>query len=135
MDDKKEKWHEVTRRHFLYMSGIGTAAAALGGIPNLGHGADRKPKYGGRLRVAERFGSTGLDAHKNQFFMDFMNYNLMYNALTIVGPLPDMKMYPDLAESWDISADAREYTFSLRKGVKFHHGKELDSSDVKYSIE
>jgi peptide/nickel transport system substrate-binding protein len=87
------------------------------------------------VRVGERFASTGLDAHKNQWFADFQSYVLMYNALTIMGPLPQVRIYPDLAKSWEISRDGREYTFPLREGVKFHHGKELDSGDVRYSIE
>jgi peptide/nickel transport system substrate-binding protein len=135
MTDKKEDFAELTRREFLYLSGMGMAGMTLGGIPELGHGAEKKPKYGGRLRVGERSASAGLDAHKNQFFMDLFNYTLMYNALTIMGPLPQVRMYPDLAKSWEISPDGREYTFPLREGVKFHHGKELDSGDVKYSIE
>lgn len=36
--------------------------------------------------------------------------------------------------SWS-TRDGREYVFSLKEGVIFHHGKELDSGDVKYSIE
>jgi len=135
MKDQKENFAGLTRRQFLYLSGVGTAAVTLAGFPELGHGVEKKPKYGGRLRVAERFGSTGLDAHKNQWFIDFQNYVLMYNGLTIMGPLPQVRMYPDLAKSWEISPDGREYTFPLREGVKFHHGKELDSGDVKYSIE
>ena len=111
------------------------AGIAWGAIPHLAHGAEQKPKHGGLLRVGERYGSTGLDAHKNQFFMDFQNYILMYNALAAVGPLPQVNIYPDIAKSWEISKDGREYIFPLREGVKFHHGKELDSGDVKYSIE
>ena len=33
------------------------------------------------------------------------------------------------------SADQKSITFNLRKGVKFHNGKELDAGDVKYSVE
>ncbi|MBI5969447.1 MAG: ABC transporter substrate-binding protein, partial [Deltaproteobacteria bacterium] len=104
-------------------------------LPELGHGAEKKPKYGGRLRIGERYGNTGLDAHRNQETFDMFIYCLLYNALTIMGPSPEVMMYPDLAKSWEISADGRDYTFPLREGVKFHHGKELDSGDVKYSIE
>jgi hypothetical protein len=55
--------------------------------------------------VGERYQSTGLDAHKNQYFQDFQNYVLMYNALTIMGPLPQVRIYPDLAKSCEISND------------------------------
>ena len=111
------------------------AGMTLAGIPALVHGAEKKPKYGGRLRIGERYGSTGLDAHRNQYINDSLNYCFMYNALTIMGEMPGVKMHPDLARSWEISKDGREYIFLLREGIKFHHGKELDGADVKYSLE
>ena len=77
----------------------------------------------------------GLDAHKNQDMADYTNYCFMYGALTEQGSLPNVEIHPMLAESWEISRDGREYTFSLRQGVKFHHGKEFDSGDVKYSLD
>ena len=135
MKSKEEGFEEFTRREFLQWSGMGAAGLALAGVPGLALGAEKKPKYGGRLRVGERYAPTGLDAHKNQFTIDYFLYLLTYNGLAIMGPLPEVAMYPDLAKSWEVSNDGREYTFSLREGVKFHHGKELDSGDVKYSIE
>ena len=60
---------------------------------------------------------------------------MMYSALTEQGPLPQVEIHPMLAKSWEISPDGREYLFSLKEGIKFHHGKEFDSGDVKYSIE
>ena len=41
---------------------------------------------------------------------------------------------PSLATSWSANADASEWTFSLRKGVKFHDGSDFDAEDVKFSI-
>ena len=37
-------------------------------------------------------------------------------------------------ESWDVSADGKQYTFHLRKGVTFHDGQPLTSADVKFSL-
>ena len=49
----------------------------------------------------------------------------------------DDKLMPTsaLAERWTVSADQRTYTFALRRGVKFHNGRELRAADVKYSFE
>ena len=48
---------------------------------------------------------------------------------------------PGLAESWDVSADGKEYTFKLRKGVKFQTtdyftpSRELNADDVIFSFD
>jgi len=42
---------------------------------------------------------------------------------------------PALAERWMVSADHRAYTFHLRRGAKFHNGREVRAADVKYSFE
>ncbi|MBI2853589.1 MAG: peptide ABC transporter substrate-binding protein, partial [Chloroflexi bacterium] len=47
----------------------------------------------------------------------------------------DLKMVPDMAEKWDVSADGKTYTFRLREGVKFHNGKPVIAADFKYSWE
>lgn len=45
------------------------------------------------------------------------------------------KPVPELAEDVKISEDGKTYVFSIRKGVKFHNGKELDANDVVASLE
>src|SRR5205823_5629287 len=42
---------------------------------------------------------------------------------------------PALAERWSVSPDHRVYTFHLRRGAKFHNGREVRAADVKYSFE
>ena len=41
---------------------------------------------------------------------------------------------PALAEFWKASRDGLTWTFMLRKGVKFHHGREVTADDVVYSF-
>jgi ABC-type transport system substrate-binding protein len=40
------------------------------------------------------------------------------------------KAVPALAEKWDASPDATEWTFHLRQGVKYTNGADLDANDV-----
>ncbi len=42
---------------------------------------------------------------------------------------------PELAESWEISPDHREYTFQIRKNVRFHDGSRLTVADAIFSLE
>ncbi|UTX53562.1 ABC transporter substrate-binding protein [Leucobacter aridicollis] len=53
---------------------------------------------------------------------------------TLVTADADLKVQPMLAESFEQSADALEYTFTLREGVKFQDGSDLDADDVVDSM-
>ena len=41
---------------------------------------------------------------------------------------------PAIAEFWEASRDGRIWTFTLRKGVQFHHGREVTADDFVYSF-
>ncbi len=45
----------------------------------------------------------------------------------------DMRLVGDLAESWDVSADGREITFHLRRGVTWHDGEPFTAADVMFT--
>ena len=48
---------------------------------------------------------------------------------------PKLNLIPDLAESWDVSADGMTYTFHLRKNAHFHSGRAVVAQDFVYSWE
>lgn len=65
----------------------------------------------------------------------------MYESLLKLD-MESMKVVPSLAESFDVSDDAKTFTFKLRKGVLFHEDdcfkgdvRELTAEDVKYTLE
>lgn len=61
---------------------------------------------------------------------------VLYNVFEgLVKPDKNGDMVSAVASDYDVSEDAKVYTFTLREGVKFHNGKEVTAEDVKYSIE
>jgi peptide/nickel transport system substrate-binding protein len=47
----------------------------------------------------------------------------------------NVKIVPQLATSFEVSADGKEVLIKLRDGVKFHDGEKMDAAAVKYSLE
>lgn len=45
-----------------------------------------------------------------------------------------LNIMPALAQFWRASRDGLTWTFTLRKGVRFHHGREVTADDVVYSL-
>jgi len=105
----------------------------------------QQPKRGGVLRIAERE-APSLDPHLSISFLTHSYVSLAYSQLVRFPNGPEQKgatdfsILPDLAEKWTVSKDGKIYTFSLRKGVKFHNkppvnGREVTAEDVKFSLE
>lgn len=47
----------------------------------------------------------------------------------------DLRVVPDIAERWEVGQGGTVYTFYLRKGARFHNGREVTANDFKYSWE
>lgn len=56
----------------------------------------------------------------------------IFEGLTTWGE--DNRVKPNLATSWDLTNGGRTYVFHLKKGVKFHNGREMTADDVAFSI-
>ncbi|MBI1821872.1 MAG: peptide-binding protein [Nitrospirae bacterium] len=48
---------------------------------------------------------------------------------------PTLNLVPDLAENFESSPDCKNVTFHLRKGVKWHDGKEVTAEDVLFTYQ
>lgn len=47
----------------------------------------------------------------------------------------ELRVVPDIAESWTVTDDGTRYVFELRDDVTFHSGKGVTAADFKYSWE
>jgi peptide/nickel transport system substrate-binding protein len=123
----------INRRDFMQGAlALGaTVAAASSMASSL---AAATPKRGGHLRVAYGHGATSDSLDPATYENDFM----IALGLTIDNHLTQIdhrnELVPELAESWEASADAKQWTFKLRPGVEFHNGKTMDAADVIASI-
>lgn len=92
------------------------------------------PKKGGTLRYASNLHGPDdkLDPPLFTSNIDYSRGRAVYNGLVQLGE--GLEPMPELATVWTANADASEWTFTLRKGVKFHDGSDLTAEDVVYSM-
>jgi len=72
-----------------------------------------------------------IDPHIGADYADLILIGNLYDTLMWVS---SQDLVPHLAESYDISADGKTYTFNLKSGVKFHNGDVMTSEDVLFSF-
>lgn len=84
---------------------------------------DEPGEYCDDLKMVARGGTTYLAFYNREGFTrwDFSSGKL--------------EISPNLAKSWDISEDASEYTFYLRKGVRWSDGEPFTADDVVFWYE
>ncbi|MBE3598741.1 MAG: peptide ABC transporter substrate-binding protein [Limnochordaceae bacterium] len=68
---------------------------------------------------------------------DFWTWHVLEQTTgTLVTPEPGTaRLVPSLAERWQISSDAKVYTFYLRRGVTFTDGTPFNAQAMKWSLE
>jgi ABC-type transport system substrate-binding protein len=91
------------------------------------------PPSGGMLVFARDQETETLDPHRTTAVSSAEVDYLLYDTLTSLDY--DNTVKPGLADKWEISPDGKTYTFTLRRGVRFHSGKPLTSADVKFTLD
>ncbi len=119
-----------SRRRGLQSAAALTAAVALerGGVSGV-QAADAKT-----LVVASGADAVTLDPHVSFDGQSPLLWRAVYETLLKYKD-DTLEIVPNLAESFDVSADGLSYTFKIRPGVAFSDGTPLDGAAVKTSIE
>ena len=94
-----------------------------------------KEKYGGTLTIAAPFDARSLDSrYMATSVSENFGFEKIYDRLVDCSEVGSREVIPILAESWK-QVDDVTWFVSLRKGVKFHNGKELTAEDVRKNID
>ncbi|RWE75223.1 ABC transporter substrate-binding protein [Mesorhizobium sp.] len=105
-------------------------AAGFGATPSLARAAGAA---GGTIRVGSSVPAAAIDPVTIADAGGLLVMQQVAEFLCVDGP--DLVLKPALAESWKPNADGTVWTFTLRKGVKFHSGGEMKAEDVVASID
>lgn len=90
---------------------------------------------GARFVYANPFEVTDLDP-SSAFSSENVVLQNVYESLTTFNPPGSAELVSgSLAESWTSNDDSTEWTFTLREGVTFHDGTEMNADAVKASLE
>jgi peptide/nickel transport system substrate-binding protein len=94
--------------------------------------AQETPRPGGILKAAMIGEPPTLDTHTTTATI---SYQIAWHVFeTLYTYDRQYQPIPLLAESHTVTDGARRYTITLRKGVKFHNGKDLTAADAAASI-
>lgn len=103
--------------------------------PSAGAAGAESPRYGGTFTKSLNYGDPGsLDPIAKAEVAAMMVTMNLFDRLVKLDPVAK-KVVPSLAERWEIKDGGLTYVFYLRKGAKFHNGREITARDVKYSLE
>ena len=121
----------LRRLHWLTLLAGVAAFLVTPGAP----AAEASPTRGGILAFAVDAEPPNYDCHANFSFVFIHPAIPHYSTLLKFDTANYPQIVGDLAQSWDVSADRRTYTFKLRDNVLFHDGSRLTSEDVKASYD
>ena len=116
----------LSRRSFL------AGTTALGAAALAPRHARAQAKPGGVLTVASSALPPNIEPHMQGLDIFQRRKPLVYENLVWIDHGLEPK--PELAERWE-QRSPTEYVFHLRRGVRFHDGKEMDAEDVKYTYD
>ena len=109
----------------------------LMGVWAVGQGGSA-PVYGPSQTVvvaSDTSGAVSLDPNQAYEFGTAFVDQQMYETLVAFRGGDLTHVVPDVAQSWEVSQDARTYTFHLKHGIVFSSNNPLTADDVVYSFQ
>ncbi len=91
--------------------------------------AAEPPASGGKIVIGQDVAPVNLDVQRSGSFPSVEAFEHIYESLARFDE--NLQVQPSLAESWE-TPDPTTYTFHLRRGVKWHNGREFVASDVVF---
>jgi peptide/nickel transport system substrate-binding protein len=92
-----------------------------------------KPERLPKLIIAQGTDASTMDAHHS---IDSPTDSILSHMVeTLVELTPKGEIVPKLAEKWEVSADATEFTLRLKRGIKFHDGQPFNAEAVKINFD
>lgn len=126
---------KMTRREFIGKATALGVSAAMASTMFADAARAAGPVKGGMLKMGGQGGESTNSLDPAVAASDMPVNVLRTFGDTLVKVTEDGSIEPRLAESIEASADAKDWTFKIRKGVEFHNGKTLTPEDVVATIE
>lgn len=127
--------HRLSRRQLMLgAAALGVSTGALGGLLAASATAEAaampalqdQPKNGGTLREGYDLDFSKLDPIATNWY-DPAFYAL-FESVIIDNPKGELE--PQLATAWEVAADGKSLTLTIRDGAKFHGGAPVDAAAV-----
>jgi oligopeptide transport system substrate-binding protein len=100
-------------------------------IATLSFGCKKEEKAGGEFRLYINE-PVSIDPPNSYESEGIQVVRQVWDGLVEYDP-ETLEVVPAIADTWDVSDDGLVYTINLKKGVKFHSGRECTAEDFVYS--
>ncbi|MBW1768637.1 MAG: ABC transporter substrate-binding protein [Deltaproteobacteria bacterium] len=91
------------------------------------------PKYGGILKIITTRSPRAIGWPSSSAGPEIVDYFPCFQPLTKINDMGEP--VPFLATAWEYGPDLKTLTLTIRKGVKFHDGSDLNAKVVKMNID
>ena len=126
------KWHRLA--YLVAAFALAVGATSCGGDDDEAATDGGEPAAGGTLVFGTASDPVVLDGALVSDGESLRVLDQIFETLTALEP-GTTEVVPGLAESWEVSEDGTEYTFTLREGVTFHDGEPFNAEAVCFNFE